>query len=643
MRGILNLMCGIAGIFDYSGANKRFDASILKKMGEVIHHRGPDSGGEVISESHECGMAFRRLAIIDLSDAGNQPMYSADSRYKIVFNGEIYNHVEIRKELQAKAYSYKSHTDTETILNGYAEFGEDILKKMIGMWAFALWDQEKRELFIARDRIGIKPLYYYHRDGMFIFASEIKSILQHPDVKRELNLSELPNYLNLGMSSANETLFNHIKKIPAAHSLRIKSSGEYRITRYWSPFESPATASDMSDTEIQSHLVSLLRGSVKSRMMSDVPFGVFLSGGVDSSLNVALMDELMDRPVDTFTVGFKELEKYNELEYARKISDLYKTNHHEVLIDRKSAFDVLEDIVWHTDEPNADPVCIPLFHLSKLTHDAGTVVVQVGEGSDEQFTGYKWMMRDWRFYNSYWRAFNYLPGILKKSLYQITKPLLMARFEYLALDYLRRAAYDLPLYMSGVSVLSGVHQQQLLKDFELADIPYDYARDLHEEALRQHPKADYLQRMLFLELGQRLAEMLLMRVDKMGMAHSIEARVPFLDHRIVEFSMSLSAEQRAPKGKTTKYQLKKAVEGILPHEIIYRKKMGFAAPVREWLRDQWYDYARETVLNSPLIGEHCDIDFAEKLFKIHRKGLKNTEREIYSLLMLALWDRKFLS
>lgn len=635
-------MCGIAGIFDYSSENRRFDTELLKKMGDVIIHRGPDSGGEWISNSNKVGFSFRRLAIIDLSAAGNQPMQDESNNYSIVFNGEIYNHEEIRNELIARGYKYKSGTDTETILNGYKEFGKDIIRKMHGMWGFAIWDEYSQELFLSRDRIGIKPLYYYNKNGLFIFASEIKSILEHPEVSRDINLEELPNYLNLGITSRSSSLFKDIHKIQAGHSLTINSKGEIEIERYWHPFENINAAHNLNDKEIQTTLIDLLRTSIKSRMMSDVPFGVFLSGGVDSSLNVALMSELMDRPVDTFTVGFKELEKYNELEYARKVAKLYNTNHHEILIDEQDSFAILDDLIFHEDEPNGDPVCIPLFYLSKLTRDSATTVIQVGEGSDEQFTGYNWMLREYKFYNSYWKAFTALPGFAKKATYGLLKPYFKSKNKFLEADYLRRAVNDEELYLSGISIFSRFHQEYLLKNPSIGDVTANYAKTLHNEAKEMNNSADFLQRVLYLELQQRLAEMLLMRVDKIGMAHSIEARVPFLDHRIVEFTMSLSANQRAPKGKTTKYQLKSAVEGILPSEIIYRKKMGFAAPVREWLRDNWYNYALDTITNSKIVAEHCRLDFIRRIFKLHKERKKNMEKEIYSLLMLALWDKKFL-
>ncbi|MCK5743090.1 MAG: asparagine synthase (glutamine-hydrolyzing), partial [Chlorobi bacterium] len=401
-------MCGIAGIVEFGSGESTVTNDILKSMSDVIVHRGPDSEGQFVSDNRQCGLAFRRLSIIDLSAAGDQPMHSPDGRYSIVFNGEIYNHESIRKDLRSKGYEYRSKTDTETILYGYREYGKDIVNKLNGMWAFAIWDNQKRELFCARDRIGIKPFYYTRQNGRFVFGSEIKSLLQHPAISAELNEAEIPNYLNYGMSGRT-TLFKDIVKLSAGNSLLINAQGEVKIERYWSPIAQNQQYTQMDAVECQDETLRILRMAVDDRMMSDVPFGVFLSGGVDSSLNVALMAELMDRPIDTYTVGFKELEQYNELEYARKVSKQFHTNHHEILIDEHDAFPILQELTWYEDEPNADPVCIPLWFLSKLTRESGTTVVQVGEGSDEQFVGYSWMLREYNFYKSYWKFFTSLP------------------------------------------------------------------------------------------------------------------------------------------------------------------------------------------------------------------------------------------
>lgn len=638
-------MCGITGIINYGSQNQEISESILKKMTNIIRHRGPDDEGIWISQDRVCGLGFRRLSIIDLSSAGHQPMTTADGRFTIVFNGEIYNHLNLRQELESKGYKYKSRTDTESILYGFSEYGYNIINKLYGMFSFAIWDSQKKELFCARDRVGKKPFYYTFSNGNFIFGSEIKSILEHPSYSKEINQSELINYLNYGMSSNRSSLFKGIQKIPAGYFIVLKSDGSFKLERYWSPLNNFNGYTSLSPSEINEETLKILKIAIKDRMMSDVPFGVFLSGGIDSSLNVALMSELMDRPVDTFTVGFKELEKYNELKYARLISNKFNTNHHEILIDDKDSLSILQELTWHEDEPNGDPVCIPLWFLSKLTRNSGTIVVQVGEGSDEQFVGYPWMLREYLFEKSYWKFFTKLPFTLKKSIYYSLKPFLKDKNNQI-LEYFRRAAFGNQLYWGGASIFSPTELESLLnKEFHhLIEIPINFADSMHQQALEIYPESDYLQRILFVELTERLPEILLMRVDKIGMAHSIEARVPFLDHRLIEFTMSIKPEIKAPDKKNTKYILKNAVKGIIPDEIIYRKKQGFWAPVTEWLRNQWYDYSVSIINNSDLLNnEIFNKEYINFLIKQHKNEEQNNGTRIFMLIELALWYDRFFN
>jgi len=635
-------MCGIAGLVDLN-RDKIVSRELLSKMSDVIVHRGPDSDGYFINSDNTCGLTFRRLAIIDLSNNGSQPMTSPDGRYTIVFNGEIYNHSELRTEFVGEGKIYRSNTDTETILYGFQKYGLGILDKLLGMWAIAIWDDFEKKLFIARDRIGIKPLYWYYNDGIFIFGSEIKSILQAPKINRNVNLSELANYLNFGMSSKKSSLFSRINKLESGSYGILNQKGDFETRKWWNVMDSSHQYQDLSFDEAKEELLKLLKRAIKDRMMSDVPFGVFLSGGIDSSANVALMAELMDRPVDTFTVGFKELEKFNELKYARQISELYNTNHREVLIDDKDAFEVLEDIAFHTDEPNADPVCIPLYFLSELTRKEGVVVIQVGEGSDEQFVGYPWMLREYNFYEKYWEKYQNIPSLIRKSIYGVARPFLKASDKLLELEYLRRMSYGEASNWSGISIFSPMHLQEMLgtsaKNFAFE--PSKYGNSLHKEAMENNPNADYLQKILYVELKQRLAEILLMRVDKITMAHSLEARVPFLDHRIVEFSMSLKPNLKVPDRNATKVLLKSALESILPADIIHRKKQGFAAPIDNWMRNSWFDYAQSEINNSFFVKEGIiRKDYVNRLFNKHKSESSRLGASLYSLLALALWHKK---
>lgn len=637
-------MCGIAGIIKLNNSNYEIQSELLKKMSDVIIHRGPDSEGQWISQDGNCGFSFRRLAIIDLSKNGNQPMHDLKGRYSIVFNGEIYNHNDLRKQLEQKGYKYRSNTDTETILYGYQEWGENLLSKMIGMWSFAIWDNEKKELFAARDRIGIKPFYYLHHNSNFLFGSEIKSILEYEKFSRSLNLEQLPFYLYFGATSNNSTLFEGIKKLPAAHFLKINSKGEIKVKRYWDPFATLIPYHSWTEEQLSTEIIRLLRDAIKIRMMSDVPFGVFLSGGIDSSLNVALMTEFMDRPIDTFTVGFRDLEKYNELGYAKQVSNLFQTNHREIIIDSQMALERIEDIAWHLDEPNADPVCIPINFLSELTRREGTIVVLVGEGSDEQFIGYNWMLREIKFNRYLWNYYQILPKSLRKLVFNVLRKPLLKRKQYQVLDYFNKAANDWQQYWSGMPFFTTVEQSLIL---DASKKPFinklaNYADKMIDLADTFDLEIEFSRKAIFTEFYQRLPELLLMRVDKMGMAHSIEPRVPFLDHRLVELSFAIDYKKKIPDGKTTKYLLKQAAQGFIPNEIINRKKQGFAAPVSEWIRNEWESYTRDKILSSELVKEGLlNKSIITEMLDMHKTKQVDFYKQIYSLLMLSLWYEKY--
>ncbi|HEX9615357.1 MAG TPA: asparagine synthase (glutamine-hydrolyzing) [Bacteroidota bacterium] len=648
-------MCGICGIYDYGNTTPAFDESLLVAMSDEIRHRGPDDQGIFVSRDRRAGLGFRRLAIVDLSQAGHQPMSTPDGSLTIIFNGEIYNHQVLRREFEGKGYRYRSRTDTESILYAYKEYGLEFVHKLLGMFAIALWDDGTKELVLVRDRIGVKPLYYTVVNGQVVFGSEIKAILKHPSVSRELNEEGMAHYLTFLITPPTMTMFAGIRKLEAGHRLVVRADGILRDEQYWTPVPrvpqpsidlegNPVGVSPLlghsavaSEGDHIRTIRSLLEQSVKDRMMSDVPFGVFLSGGIDSSTNTALMAGLMDRPVDTFSVGFRDLEQYNELQYARQIADKFGTNHHEIIIEQKDAFDFLPKLIHHQDEPLADPVCIPLYFISKLARENGTIVVQIGEGSDELFAGYPWMVRELRFYRTLWKYFHALPSFLRKAVYHGAKNILAPQNRFLILDYIRKGAEGDELFWGGAISFTETHKRHLLGNGLQGHKTQELAKQWHREILANDPDADFLKRMIYLEFRSRLPELLLMRVDKITMATSVEGRDPFLDHRLVEYAMTIPSHFKIRNGET-KYILKKAVAGLIPDEIIHRRKQGFAAPVNEWLRTDWGSFVREKLLGSSLIKRGLfRPDYVGGLIERHASRKQEAGGHLWTLLNLFLW------
>ncbi len=584
-------MCGICGIWEYGTSEGRVELPLVRSMRDTMTHRGPDDEGASLLDEGRLGLGFRRLSIIDLSPAGNQPMHGCDDRTWLVFNGEIYNHADLRKQLEARGHVYHSQTDSETILHLYEERGLDFVNEIEGDFGIALWDAEREQLVIARDRIGVKPLYFFHAHGRFIFASEIKAILKHPAVTPELNEESLYHYLTFLTTPAPHTLFRSIQKLPAGHLLVVKRDGSIDLRQYWDALPHSPTNNNRSEAEHSDEVLRLLRESIRKRMMSDVPFGVFLSGGVDSSANVALMSELMSGPVRTYTVGFEDTDELNELESARETAKRFQTDHHEVIIGAKEMQKFLPDLIYHQDEPIADPVSVPLYYVSKLARETGTIVVQVGEGADEIFAGYDWFRKYLRINELFWRHAEKLPLALRHSLAAMAQPLMDASFnKRTGRELVRRLGAGESLFWGGAIVFDEDFKRRVLSSDPASNglTSYDAVRKHLELIAELRPDSDFATRMTYLELKLRLPELLLMRVDKMTMATSVEARVPFLDHQLVEYAMSLPVDLKI-KGETGKYILKRALEKVLPSDLLYRRKRGFGAPIREWFRGESAD------------------------------------------------------
>jgi asparagine synthase (glutamine-hydrolysing) len=639
-------MCGICGVWEYGAVRERVDDALISRMRDEMQHRGPDDAGNLIFDNARGGLGFRRLSIIDLSEAGHQPMHGCTDQLWLVFNGEIYNHAQLRKGLEDRGHVYASLTDSETILHLYEERGLDFVHDIEGDYAIALWDARLEQLVLVRDRVGVKPLYFYHKDGRFIFASEIKAILQHRSVTPEVDEDSLYHYLTFMTTPPPRTLFRDIQKIPAGHMVVIKRDGTVRSMQYWDALP-PATTEARSDEEHKIEILRLLRESIRKRMMSDVPFGVFLSGGVDSSANVALMSEHMSRPVDTFTVGFEDAEYLNELDSARSIASRYGTNHHEVIISEKEMQDFLPALVFHQDEPIADPVCVPLYYVSKLARDSGTIVVQVGEGSDEIFSGYDNYVRYLRIYEKFWQHAEHMPPVVRRAASAVVRPALEATGrKRTAVELIRRLGADEPLFWGATIIYDETSKPRVLgprmrKEFNGRSSLEAVAPYL-ERIERERPDSDFLARMTYLELKLRLPELLLMRVDKITMATSVEARVPFLDHHLVEYAMGLPRSLKV-EGSSGKHILKRSLEDILPHDLLYSRKRGFGAPVREWFRNSLGEWFDSHLMNSSMRKrEFLDYEFVAQLLAQHRSGKKDWGFHLWTLLNLSLWYERWI-
>jgi asparagine synthase (glutamine-hydrolysing) len=598
-------MCGFAGYFNLKNSKFEINQSWLNNMQQALVHRGPDGYQMWSDNDHQIALVHRRLSIIDLSDAASQPMMDKNKQVIICVNGEIYNYKELQQELMSLGHIFVSSSDSEVVLHGYKQWGIDILlNKLDGMFAFSLYDFKTNELFLVRDRIGVKPLYFSLVDNIVSFASEIKALWQLPWIHKKINKESVYHYLTYLATPAPMTMWQDVYKIPAGFYIKIDKQKKMHVTQWYDLAKKLVKhASGQNEQYYVDQIRSRLRRSIKKRMMSDVPFGVFLSGGIDSSLNVALMSEFTDK-VKTFTVAFSDGPEYNELKWARKIAQMYDTDHHEIIIDESDAFNFFQQMVYHQDEPLGDCVCVPIHFVSKLAKQHNVTVVQVGEGSDELFCGYNQYAQYVDTYRWWHTTQKFVPDIAKKGMFYGAQKLFPNKFS--KLDILNNWAHNKELFYSGAVVFNEYMKQTQLHitshtpaneimqmffpQMHLTD-SYAMADWYRNQLYKEVQNADVLTQMGYLELKHRLPELLLMRVDKMSMATSIEARVPFLDSALVEFALSMPQKFKYHNG-ITKYILKKAAETILPHDIIYRKKMGFAAPTTRWFKQgkQFNDY-----------------------------------------------------
>ena len=636
-------MCGIAGFVDL--AVSASSGQTLRRMTGRIAHRGPDDSGFL--EDPPVFLGHRRLSIVDLSPMGHQPMSNEDGTCDIVFNGEVFNHAAIRPALERAGHRYRSRSDTETILHAWEEYGPDCVSHFRGMFALAIWDRTRKTLFCARDRLGIKPFYYWHRGSLFAFASEIKALLEHPAISASLNQSVVSEYLAFGYTSGDETLFAGIRKLMPGHTLSVTfGAGKpaIAISPYWDvpgpDVQNSSVAGLTTDEDWIRELRRRLEENIEMRLMSDVPLGMFLSGGVDSSAIAALMTRMVSGQVKTFSVGYAE-GAYSELSYARRVADTIGTSHHEVLVSMEDFFNALPQLVWHEDEPIAWPSSVALSFVSGLAAQHVKVVL-TGEGSDELFGGYA----RYNFYSrNYARAEAYksVPGPIRSAIrcFLATSPLLRADLRRKAQHTILGRDPDIrSLYLDN---FYGAFSQDDLSNWLRSA---ERNGDVYANVLGYWGKApaqdSLLGRMLYTDQKTYLVE-LLMKQDQMSMANSIESRVPLLDHTLVEFAAAIPDRLKL-RGSEGKYIFKKAVEDVLPHDIVYRTKMGFPTPLKAWLMDERakpvFDLIRD---KGGLLAELIEPAQLDGLLSRHLAGREDGTDRLWRLLNLQLWGEMYLT
>ena len=628
-------MCGITGVMRF-GNGDQVETGVVRQMCDVMAHRGPDDDG--IYTDRAVGLGMRRLSIIDLT-TGHQPISNEDGSVWIVFNGEIYNHAELRETLLAKGHQYKTHSDTETIVHLYEEYGRDCVKHLRGMFAFAIWDAGKQKLFIARDRLGIKPLYYRLTPEWLVFGSEIKVILRYPGVQAAFHREGLPEYLAFGYLSGEETLYQGIRKLMPGHTMEVGHDGKLRIDAYWDlSLEGEDSGHDES-YYVRTYR-EMLEQAVNSHLMSDVPLGVFLSGGVDSSAVAALMTKIRKAPIESFSVGYTE-QAYSELPYARIVAQHLNSIHHEVLVSRQEFFDALPKLIWHEDEPIVWPSSVSLYFVARLARERVKVVL-TGEGSDETLGGYT--RYAFTLKNAGWDSVyrSLVPSAMRRGIRSsiANSSLIHATLRRkLAHTFLARDGKDWPSFYfdNFFSAFDQREQEELLTE--------QFAEELAERTAYRNvlgywerSSGEMLQRLLYTDIKTYLVE-LLMKQDNMSMAASIESRVPFLDHVLVEFATRIPAEVQL-KGMAGKHILKKAVSDLLPHSILYRPKLGFPTPWSGWLAGSQLDSIEKLLLEPRSLERGLFKRPAiERLFKEHRSNYRDNYDRIWRLLNFELWQR----
>jgi asparagine synthase (glutamine-hydrolysing) len=626
-------MCGICGIFDY-GSHKDVDQGLLRKMCDTIIHRGPDDEGYYTDGN--IGLGMRRLSIIDLH-TGQQPIHNELETVWVVNNGEIYNFQSLREDLEQKGHRFYTKSDTEVIVHLYEEYGTDCVHRLRGMFAFAIWDADQKRLFLARDRLGKKPLSYTLHNGTLIFGSEIKCILEHPSISKKVNLEALDSYLTYQYVPGPASIFQGIEKLLPGHYLTCDRSGNVHIQQYWDiDFRDKW---ELTEEELCTQIREKLKEATKIRMISDVPLGAFLSGGIDSSAVVGLMSEVSSTPVKTFSIGFEEAE-YSELAYARQVADLFGTDHTEFIV-KPQMVEVLEKLMWHYGEPYADSSAFPSYYLAKETRKFVTVAL-CGDGGDENFAGYlrypalrraHTLARLYRAMGG--KAINAVMDLIPDSADRV--------------NFIRKAKKASWVFVQPPEDLN-IHWYSFFnieqKDRLYSDRMKNFLSgiDAHEymaSYFRAAPADQLMDKLLYADMKTYLPEDLLVKMDIATMANSLEVRSPFLDHEFMEFTAKIPFHLKL-RGSTLKYILKKSLKGFLPENIMSRHKMGFGLPIIEWFRVDLKDYIRDILLSEESLNRgYFERAYIQGILDEHIFQHKNHANRIWALLMLELWHRSF--
>jgi asparagine synthase (glutamine-hydrolysing) len=631
-------MCGIAGMCGpETGMRAAESREVIARMCDVIEHRGPDDEGFYVDGGVALGM--RRLSIIDLV-TGHQPITNEDGSLWLVFNGEVYNFREIRDDLIARGHVFQSNTDSEVIIHLYEDEGEACVERLRGMFAFAIWDRSKRTLFLARDRVGVKPLHYSLVGNTLVFASEIKSLLQHTAIKREVNTEAISDFLSFGYVPDPASAFRGIEKLQPGHTLTFKE-GKVTTRKYWDfqYGDDEKTGDEKINEPVRDEryyverLLELLNESIKLRLISDVPLGAFLSGGIDSSAVVAMMARQMGRPVKTFSIGFSE-SGFDELHYARIAARHFNSDHHEFVVT-PDVCKIVEEVVWHHDEPFSDVSSIPTYIVSKMAREHVKVVLS-GDGGDELFAGYERYVIDRTR-----ERFARIPRFIRKNvMLRLSRALPRAAY---GKNFLRNISLDAgERYVDSLSLLTQAAKRELLSSaFQNSLDGRDSSREF-EQIMSASNSSEQIHRLLYLDSKTYLPGDILTKVDRMSMAHSIEAREPLLDHKLIEFVQTIPASLKL-RGLETKHILKRALEGLVPDQIINRPKQGFGVPINKWLNNDLRDLLNDTLTDSRTRQRgYFNQATVDALLDEHRRGRRDHALQLWGLLTLELWHRTFI-